>query len=83
MSTADVKKFEAKVKTDPKLREELARLQRDQGSAAKVASIAQKHGFSVSAKEVEDYVKKESGAGGALSDDALSSFAGAGWTYIS
>lgn len=81
MSAQDLKKFEDLVKNDDALRNQLAGLQGRGSASDQVAQIAQGRGLSISASEVDEYLKSALG-GGELSDDALSRVAGGGWTYI-
>lgn len=91
MSTDHILNFQAQIKKDPKLQEKLQALKGETDRKAltqKIADIARAHGHTVTAGEVDGYLKK-SVKGGELSDDALKGVAGGAkvgaksgsWTY--
>ena len=91
MSTQHIANFQAQVKKDPKLQEQLQALSGEKDRkilTQKIAEIGRSHGHSVTPDEVDSYLKSAV-KGRELSDEALKSVAGGAksgakvgsWTY--
>jgi predicted ribosomally synthesized peptide with nif11-like leader len=91
VSTDHISNFQAQIKKDPKLQEKLQGLKGETDRKVltqKIADIAKTHGHSVTAGEVDSYLKTAV-KGRELSDDALKGVAGGAktslksgsWTY--